>query len=170
MTQDTERRQFLRELKIYRAGIEAVLVQFKHQERGLVRDARSLTRADEFGDYDDQAAAFEKHCMLALHGNLHQQRKAEIRPMVRAMNLAYAFLRGVPLRAVEQDTHTRPKWVWVEEIVSRYSGSEDHREIMQRLSHWIDEANLPDSVAPGPDYRDVGTILLPLGNIGINRM
>ena len=60
-------------------------------------------------------------------GELHGHRVHDVRKEQRHSMLAYAFLRGVPLSAVERTTRTMPDWTRVGKLVEKF-GVVSHAE------------------------------------------
>jgi hypothetical protein len=68
---------------------------------------------------------------------LYDHRTKDIRPELRAANLAYGFVRGTPYRKMEAVAYTEPNWKRVLQLAEKY-GEEDSRVIRQRFAEWKD--------------------------------
>ena len=55
------------------------------------------------------------------HARLHDHRVNAVRPAARSAQLAYAYLRGIPYRAVERSAKTTPDWKEVQRLVRKFS-------------------------------------------------
>lgn len=80
--------------------------------------------------------------------SLYVFRKQTLVPQLRAMNLAYGFLRGRSLRQVENGARSRPNWDQVLELCVDHADGRDEREVRQQFAEWVDEARLHPSVGP----------------------
>ncbi len=73
---------------------------------------------------------------------IQQRDKASAQKHARALQLAYAFIRGKPYMAAEQRCYTRPPGLWrrVHRIVSKITQHDP--ATMQRLAQWTDTARM----------------------------
>lgn len=66
---------------------------------------------------------------------LRLHRINEVRSEQRCALLAYGFLRGRTLKAIEPSSYTSPNWKRIEHLIAKY-GMGDSRELMQQFSAW----------------------------------
>lgn len=76
----------------------------------------------------------------ARFNDLREHRINHVRPEARAAGLAYGFLRGVPLKAMEQKSYTAPPVERVRYHVLKFSPDIQEQVILQRFAEWLDTA------------------------------
>lgn len=80
------------------------------------------------------------HKNFELVEELRIHRKNNVRLEARDSLAAHAFLRGVPLKAIEPRSNTHPRWKNVESMARRFTT--DHR-VMDRWNEWKNGATAP---------------------------
>lgn len=86
------------------------------------------------------------NCIANLKGwesqfdSLHAHRIA-LRGEARAAHLAYGFLRGVPFKAMEKYSHTKPPIDRAEYHVLKFKPDETDQRIKQRFAEWVEAAS-----------------------------
>lgn len=79
-----------------------------------------------------------------IFNSLYGHRKGIVAQEARATQIAYAFIRGIPLYAIEVYPSSIPEFIWkkVERMVHKYGSDEmgiDGIEMIRSLSNWIEE-------------------------------
>lgn len=133
-------------IRIANEALAASLRKMKFEERRHRDCARWQLNDNRYS----RPKVVEARVSLSQRHQIYVHRKRVIEPAMRASYLAYAFLRGMPLRRVENAALSRPKWDMVTELILRHSGKDDERVVRQRLAEWIDEAKLLSTIAPRP--------------------
>jgi len=129
-------------LKVHRIGLAAQAVAAKREEKKL-------------------------RTTNPYRAQLHNIRVGAARQDNRAANLAYAFIRGKPLRRTENNVlleatyptnhkklgnWSRPKWDEVWDYVLEYTDHLPVHMVKRAFYDWLLMANLPSSVAPKMVY------------------
>ncbi len=77
----------------------------------------------------------DKNCVWYL--NLHKN--TVIRPESRYSLLAYAYLRGMPYKAVEASCKESPKVSRIAKLAARFDGYESLDARIDKVSKWLNE-------------------------------
>lgn len=114
-------------------------------ERIALRSQRALARLKIMNRTDlteAQKARVAKRLEVShRRQDLVSHRKVVVGVEARHSYLAYAFLRGVPLKTVEAKSYVKPEWSRVEKMVKRFSKDfANDQEIKQKLEEWIQSA------------------------------
>ena len=118
---------------------EPGLVHLKVKIKSLADESVTIRR-------ETQIALAGPHRDLALAASLREHRVDKVRPAARYAQLAYAFLRGVPLRALERCPHEEPDASRLLKEVKRFSLS--HGDLKAWLAEPRLEKTAPISMAP----------------------
>lgn len=122
-------------------------VYLKIKIKSLAAEAR-IIRAEELR-LRDRGGELPVH-LRDVRSGLHLHRVNDVRREARAAQIAYAFLRGVPLAALERPGSAEVPIKRVRELASRYGYFQDlprKQARMAMLDRWVSgEATPPEAV------------------------